>query len=358
MIKKIQTGVFLLICWLGFGLAEGGAEPATQYKIAFGSCADQSRPLPIFHEILKQRPDVFIFLGDNVYGDTRDMDVLRRKYRQLGEKESYRKLKAQTEILAIWDDHDYGENDAGKHYPKKEESKQVFLEFFEEPTDSPRRKHAGIYHAEYRKVGGKTVQILLLDMRSFRDDLLPTRKRSFYKLDYAPHTDRSMTLLGEAQWKWLAGELRKPADVRLLATGTQFGIEYNGYESWANFPHEQQRLVQLIASTRAEGVLILSGDVHYGEISKWNSQWCYPLYDLTASGLSKRWHFATPNKNRIEGPVMDHHFGLLTIDFSADNPHAKAEIWDIRGNQRVEYQIPLKELTWGKAGGSEKAVGP
>ena len=76
--------------------------------------------------MVKQNPDLFIFLGDNIYGDTKDMNVLRAKYQSLGNKPSYQNLKKQCEILAIWDDHDYGENDGGKNYSKKEESKQVF----------------------------------------------------------------------------------------------------------------------------------------------------------------------------------------------------------------------------------------
>lgn len=323
------------------------------YKIAFGSCGSQNHPLPIFNEVVDHKPDVFIFLGDNIYGDTNDMDVLRKKYQQLGSKDSYKNLKNNTEILATWDDHDYGQNDAGKYYPHKEASKQIFLEFFEEPKGSERYKHEGIYHSVFKKVGGKTIQIILLDGRTFRDGLLKGSQKNkdsrfFYHLDYAPHTDTSKTLLGKRQWAWLEDELRKPADLRIIATGTQFGIEYNGYEAWANFPHEQERMVQLIKKTKANHVVFISGDVHYAEISKLEKKDCYPLYDITASGLSSTWKFATPNKNRIEGPIMDNHFGLLTVDFSQDNPHLMAEVWDIRGNQRVEHIIPFEEISFQK----------
>jgi len=144
----------------------------------------------------------------------------------------------------------------------------------------------------------------------------------------------------------LENELKKPADFRVLASGTQFGIEYNGYESWANFPHEQERLIQLIKKTRAEHLVVLSGDVHYAEISKFSHPDCYPLYDFTASGFSQTWHFAAPNKNRIEGPIMDNHFGLLTIHLSDPHPTVTSEVWDIRGNQRIEYTFPLQELSF------------
>ena len=339
--------LFSAVAW-----GENEARPDSVLKIAFGSCGSQEHPLPIFDDVVKHQPDVFIFLGDNIYGDTEDMDVLRRKYQQLESKPTYQNLKAHTDILATWDDHDYGQNDAGKRYPKKVESKEIFLEFFEEPKDSSRFDHEGIYHSVFREVGDKTVQIILLDGRTFRDDLLEfgdqenKPKRYFYHLDYTPHTDPSKTLLGEEQWSWLAKELRRPADFRVIATGTQFGIEFNGYEAWANFPHEQERLARLIKQTRANHVVFISGDVHYAEISKFEHAESYPLYDVTASGLSRTWKFATPNRNRIEGPIMNNHFGLLTINFEAERPHVKAEIWDIRGNQRVEHTIPFAEISF------------
>lgn len=319
-------------------------------KIAFGSCGHQNHELPVLNLAADHQPDVFLFLGDNIYGDTKDMQVLRDKYDKLGSKSSFKNLKASTELLAVWDDHDYGWNDAGRHYEYKEESREIFFEFWEVPADSPRRSHDGIYGAEYREYHGKTVQYILLDNRSFRDDVKPytdefdTDDRYFYHLDYAPYTSTDSTLLGETQWQWLEKELGKPADLRIIASGSQFGIEYNGYEAWANYPHEQKRFLELIKKTKAEGVVFLTGDVHYAEISKLEHEGLYPIYDVTASGLSSTWHFATPNINRIEGPIMDNHFGMLTIDWAAEPAKVKMEIIDLRDNQRIEYIVSLDEL--------------
>ncbi len=131
--KTIHTSLIALsiLCQCAYGESEPNPEHTNSFTIAFGSCGSQEHPLPIFDEVVKRQPDLFIFLGDNIYGDTKDMDVLRQKYRQLGNKPSYQNLKKHTEIIATWDDHDYGQNDAGKHYPHKEVSKQIFLEFFE-----------------------------------------------------------------------------------------------------------------------------------------------------------------------------------------------------------------------------------
>jgi alkaline phosphatase D len=323
-------------------------------KIAFGSCAHQDSPLPIFDIVVKHQPDLFIFLGDNIYGDTKDMAVLKSKYQQLADKPSFQNLKANVEILATWDDHDFGQNDAGRHYPEKEASKNIFLDFFGEPQDSDRRKHAGIYTSYLYETKGKKLQIILLDNRTFRDNPkhyageFRNDKRYFYKMDYGPYVKSDSTLLGAEQWAWLEKELLKPADLRLICSGSQFGIEFNGYESWANFPHEQKRMLDLIKKTQANGVLFLTGDVHYGEISKLLTPDLYPIYDVTASGLSSTWHFATPNKNRIEGPVMENHFGMLTINWDVADPTITMEIWDIENNQRLEYTVDLSEISFDK----------
>ena len=85
------------------------------HKIAFGSCAEESRPQPILDLVVKHRPDIFVYLGDNIYGDTRDMAELQNKYDSLNIKPEFQHLKQNMRVLATWDDHDYGWNDEGRH---------------------------------------------------------------------------------------------------------------------------------------------------------------------------------------------------------------------------------------------------
>ncbi|MFO0411515.1 MAG: alkaline phosphatase D family protein [bacterium] len=168
---------------VGAGLIAGSvrAEPdphsqsdRTLTRIAFGSCAKSDKPQPIWDAVLAARPDLFIFLGDNVYLDTRDPAVMRRKYAELAAQPGFQRLKASgIPILATWDDHDFGENDAGADYPMKEESRRQFLDFFGAPADSPRRTRDGIYTAHVFGPPGRRVQIILPDLRWNRTPLLP-----------------------------------------------------------------------------------------------------------------------------------------------------------------------------------------
>ncbi|MCU0437428.1 MAG: alkaline phosphatase family protein [Raineya sp.] len=341
--------IFFFLIFLQTGFAQKNT-----FKIAFGSCGHQDDALPVFDIVTKHQPDLFIFLGDNIYGDTYNMDTLKAKYQKLGKKSSFLNLKKNTPIIATWDDHDYGANDMGRHYPFKKQSKEIFLDFFGEPKNSERRKLQGIYTSYFYDFQGKKIQVILLDVRTFRDDLIlyntsfqKEKKHQFYDFDYQPHKTSDSTFLGKEQWLWLEKELLKPADIRIIGSGSQFGIEFNGYEAWANFPHEQKRMLELIRKTKANGVFFISGDVHYAEISKIQTPDLYPIYDITSSGLSSTWHFATPNKNRIEGPIMENHFGLLTISDEKITT-IKMEIWDISDNQRIEYSIKLSEISFKK----------
>ena len=111
-------------------------------------------------------------------------------------------------------------------------------------------------------------------------------------------------MLGEPQWKLLEEQLRTPADLRIIASSIQVVSQEHDSEKWMNLPHERERLYRLIRDTRASGVLFVSGDVHRGEISAMDGGVGYPLYDLTASGLSEgsitKVRFADwPNRYRI-----------------------------------------------------------
>lgn len=140
--------------------------------IAFGSCAFQEADQPIWNAVLASHPDLFVFLGDNIYGDTQDMEVLRTKYGQLGSQPGYRRLQALTPVVATWDDHDYGVDDAGADYPMKRQSKQVFLDFFGEPSHSMRRlRDGGVYDAYLHGPDDRRVQVILLDTRWDRSPL-------------------------------------------------------------------------------------------------------------------------------------------------------------------------------------------
>lgn len=329
-------------------------------RIAFGACADQAKEQPIWEAVLASNPDLFVFLGDNIYADTRDMNVVRAKYAMLAAKPGFQRLKASVPLIAIWDDHDFGEDDAGGDYPMKAETRAIFCDFWGEAATSPRRTRDGIYASYVFGPAGRRVQIILPDLRWNRT---PIQKLDLggkpYKTwaearaaanapvpgPYERNPDTAATMLGEPQWRWLEAQLRQPADLRILGSSLQVLADFAGWEGWINYAHDHQRLFDLMRETRAERLFCLSGDTHYGEISTLDLNVPYPIWDFTSSGLTEVWPVTPPNALRVGEVVRERNFGLIEIDWHTPVPIVRVEIRDEKGNPKLSHSLDTRTLT-------------
>ncbi len=321
-------------------------------KILFGSCSNQDKPMPIFDAINKEQSDLFIFLGDNIYGDTKNMQVLADKYQRLGKNKGFAQLRKTTPLIAIWDDHDLGENDAGAQYPEKEASRKLMLDFWDTPKDSPRytQKH-GLYTSYMYGNDAQKVHVIMPDLRWNRTPLLSVSKQQ-YKNQRSPKNEgpyianhaKNASLLGEVQWQWLEKELQKPAKITVIASSIQLLPEFTGWESWANFPNDRQRLFDLINKYQVNGVIIISGDSHWGEMSQVKDAVAYPLWEVTSSGLTEEWKKVSPNIHRV-GQYIDHiNYGEISIDWQATDPLITLSLKDQQGTLFSQQKIKLSTL--------------
>jgi alkaline phosphatase D len=333
-------------------------------RIAFGSCASQDKDQPIWETVLGAKPELFIFLGDNIYGDTRDMDVLRAKYAQLAAKPGFQRLRASTPVIAIWDDHDYGEDDAGAEYPLKDESRRIFLEFWQEPLDSARWSRDGIYTSYVFGPRGRRVQVILPDLRYNRTPITPldlgtgsyddwSKAKGAAHVSvpgpYARSPDLGATMLGEPQWRWLEEQLDVEAELRIFASSLQVLADFPGWEAWINYARDQQRLIELIRRKNANGLIFISGDTHYAELTRLDVNVPYTFWDLTSSGLTEVWPVDVPNANRV-GPILrEPNFGLIEIDWQAREPAVRLMAVDLRGAVRIAHEISGAELRTARA---------
>ncbi|MBL8629820.1 MAG: alkaline phosphatase family protein [Rhodospirillaceae bacterium] len=331
----------------------------TLSRIAFGACAHQSKAQPVWDAILETKPDLFVFLGDNVYGDTRDMAELRRCYAQLAEKPGFKRLRDNVPIISVWDDHDFGENDSGGDYPMKAQSRAAFLDFWNEPKDSPRRKRDGVYASYIFGPMGQRVQIILPDLRTHRTSLstldlggmdykdwAAARQKAGLSVPgpYARNSDANATMLGDAQWAWLEEQFHAPVDVRIFGSSLQVLADFPGWESWINYARDHQRLIDLVRRQRAGGMVFLSGDTHYGELSKLDLNVPYPLWDITSSGLTEVWSDVPPNTNRQGEAVREVNFGTVTIDWAGAATRISLQVRDVKGAVKLQQTVPLEAL--------------
>jgi alkaline phosphatase D len=258
----------------------------------------------LWTDVRSVAPDAWAWLGDIVYADTNDVTRTRALYRTQAERADYAGLVAQTKVVGIWDDHDYGKNDAGSEYPAKRESQAALLDFLGEPADSPRRGQLGVYTSYEFGEGDQRVKLVLLDARYHRD--LPSARGD---------------TLGEAQWTWLERELAgSTARVNLVASGYQVLPLEHSNEKWGNFPAARARLLDLFARTKAPGLVLLSGDRHFAELSRLeDGSLHYPLHELTSSGLTHSYDPGDePNRFR-QGALYPHRsFGTVRVDWDRD----------------------------------------
>lgn len=316
-------------------------------RIALGSCADEEKQQPIWEAIIAQSPELFVFLGDNVYADTNDMAEMRASYAKLREKPGYEKLLKTCPVLATWDDHDYGANDGGAEFAMKAEAEKIFHEFFKTPSDSPSLRRPGVYDARYFDGGeGRRLQILLLDTRYFRGPLVAFPERSAHG-PYDRNRDPAATVLGAEQWIWLEEELKKPADIRFIMTSIQFLPQDHHWELWENFPLERERLLRLLAASKTGPVIFFSGDRHMGEIMKLATDDPqspgFPVYEMTTSGLTNAGggRNGEPNRHRVSpANFQSRNFGMVVINW--ETREVMLELRDVDGKLVDSYPVDLK----------------
>ncbi len=300
-------------------------------RIGLGSCNRQDAPQPQWSILSQHNIDLWLWLGDNIYADTEDMEVMRRTYDAQFNREDYAEFRKTHPIVGTWDDHDYGENNSGKWYPKKKESQQLLLDFLEEPDHSPRRSRDGAYAAYTFGPPGRQVEFILLDNRYFADK---------------PGPDAD--ILGEAQWDFLRTELNaSTAQFIFIGSGTQMLALDQRFENWGNYPQSRRRLLEMIRESYKGGVMLLSGDRHIHEISVVNDQSVrYPLIDFTASGLTHSYSSLKAENNRYRvGPFLNEPgFALIVIDWDREDPTVSLQARDMNDNLRLRLDMSLSLL--------------
>ena len=325
----------------------------TVHKIAFGSCGDPYKNMDIWNSIKEEKPDVFLYIGDNVYQieekNLPELKELRDAYNMLAIKPAFKRFRSAVPILTTWDDHDFGLNDAGGDWPYKSQSQDIYYQAWDIQPSDPRRNRDGVYHSVILGKQDKKLQIILLDTRFFRSPFLKTDQFGApYKERYLQDHDNQKTMLGSEQWSWLEEQLRQPANLRVIASSVQIIADGHGWEAWRALPKERQKLYQLITETKSDGVLFLSGDRHAAAIYEETKNLPYPITEVTSSSLNVPLTGIVkeikdePGPNRIGLPYYESNYGVLQVDW--DNQTVKLSINDISSKAVRTKSINFREL--------------
>ena len=323
-------------------------------RIALGSCFKPEGSDSIFSSVATANPDVFLFIGDNVYAADESHDPalqsLRVAYSRLAEARQFAALRAETPLLVTWDDHDYGKNDAGGDWDTKYAAESIYEHVWAVPASDPRAGRKGVHYARIIGPDGRRVQFIMLDTRFFRTPLTMRPEgelRTPGTGPYLPSDDPNQNMLGEDQWQWLEQQLNQPADLRIVATSIQFAATRHHWESWNMLPRERLKFLNLIKRTGTNGVILVSGDRHFAAIYR-EDEAAYPLYELTSSSLNLPLSAfvkdiqAEPDANRLGTPYYEANFGLIEIDW--DGRMVALSVHDEAGATVRRVDVSLDEL--------------
>lgn len=316
---------------------------ATITRIAFGSCNHQHGSQHMWERIAATSPDLFLLIGDNVYGDTNwtgdaALTTLRNAYAVQAGHPEFAAFRAIVPMLTTWDDHDFGFNDGGASFAFKGWAEEIYENFWDAPPQV--RARPGVYDSRMFGHDGRTVQVIMLDTRFFRSDLerYPYSDERRPLGNYPAREDAGKTMLGAAQWAWLEQELAKPADLRILVSSIQVLTDAHDFEGWETMLPERRKLYQMLQAREQSGLVILSGDRHAGGIyTDTPIAAGEQLWELTSSSLNRAFTDTPSNTAREPDPrrltdfISEENFGLVEIDWQAKQLTMK-----LLGNQGEE----------------------
>lgn len=312
---------------------------ATLNRVAFGSCADQDQPQPLWKTILADKPDLFVMNGEGVYASSPQQQPIAEQYRKADLVPEYRAIREKIPFMATWDDHDYGKRDGGADWVGKNNAKRDFINFYPYVKNSIPFEQGGIYHAKIIGPKKKMVQIIMLDTRYYRTPLHDKFNDEGKLIGYNPSDAPTDTILGAAQWEWLETQLRRPADVRLIFSSIQVIADDPTFEKWGNYPLERQKLFDLIKATHAKNVILVSGDRHVASIAKVDLKNHGALYEITASSINKAKDVTDADSHYIGAPYNRENFGVAAINWAQRTVNLEVHDMDNKVVNSVEVKL-------------------
>lgn len=308
-------------------------------KVGFASCLDQSLPAPILKTLKNEKFDLLLMMGDNIYATLPETKPIAEQYRRLLKNEDFVDLRMKVPMLAIWDDNDIGEKDAGGSSVEKEVARREFLNFWPYVKNSIPRNQQALYHSKTIGPAHKDVQFILLDTRWDRSPLKKNPENADGRHPYIGNEDKDARVLSESQWQWLEKELQKPARVKILISSIQLIANGHGFEKWGNFPKEKSRLYDLIKRTQPRNFYVLSGDRHFASLSKTQIKGWGTLYEIASSSLNKAKNLSEEDPDYIVPIFPDNNYGVMRLDWK----HSKIyfDIHNIEGKavQSLDFKI-------------------
>jgi alkaline phosphatase D len=289
----------------------------------------------IFSVMAEKKPDLMLWLGDNSYlreNEWTSAEGIRYRFKADRAQPELQPLLRVGQHAAIWDDHDYGPDDSNSAFPLKQASLEMFKRYWANDSwglpETP-----GIFGT----FSFSDVDFFLLDNRWYRDA----------DKDQARPDKR---MLGEQQLRWLKNAmLMSTAPFKVVVGGSQFLANVSPRnEGWSRFPKERQDFMDWLLANRMDGVLFLSGDRHFTELTKLERPGAYPLFDLTCSPLTAgafNGGADSTRPDRVPGTMVPvRNFCSLSVEGRKAERVITLKSFDATGKELWSHQLPAQAL--------------
>ena len=298
-------------------------------KIAFGSANHQSLPQEMWLNILDQKPNIWVSLGNMISGFSENTDELNEKYNKQLTKENYIRFLRKIPVIGIWDKNELGGEKNDTISIDRKISQQLFLDFIGEHLKSVRREKDGIYTSYIFGEPDKRVRFIMLDTRYFRKK------------------NAASELLGETQWLWLEKTLEDTsAQLTFICSGIPILSDNSKEENWNIYPNEISRFKKILLNKKQMKIILLSGNSGCNEIMSLNSnEQPLKIYEFSSGGLN---HVQTKTGKNINSFAVANrncliNSGLITIQWNKPTS-VKIEFRDVQDFVIQEKTIFLEDV--------------
>jgi alkaline phosphatase D len=328
---------------------------APDWKLAFGSCAydneaayDRPGKVPyggppgqdrIYDSIARATPDMMLWGGDYLYHREADWDNewgLRYRWAYARQQKAAQSLLRTGHHYAIWDDHEYGTNNANSSYGLKGDSLALFKRYFPNPSYGLPETPGTFTHFNFNDV-----DFFLTDGRYYRDE--------------DSLIDDNKAMLGAAQLRWLKNAILASTNaIKIVVVGSQVTNPSGPWkDGWDKYPKERDEFLKFLADQNVPGVLLLTGDRHFTALYKTERPGQYPLYELTCSPLTSGVGSDAKderNKPNVVPGTFVAERNFCTLDFVGPKNARKIVMrsFDADGKQNWEREVLAGELRVGR----------
>lgn len=363
-------------------------------KIAFGSGLNPNKEQNIWKTVLSEGPDLFIVTGNQISNlDASEKPltpvIVKEAFKKLYKNNDYRAAREKIPFLTTWSQSEINTNEKIDD-TTKENFRTEFLKFWPSIKRSLSKNQKDIKYAVHFGDKKTFVQILFLDTKWDQSEFkkyIPTESKMteatplintaqnittqtsptsnditqalpINKVEatassvtpvnsvtiektnspWMPDSENTKHFLNQEQWAWLEKELKHPSFIKIIVTSIPLLSEKLSNDSWALFPKEKEKFLNLIKKSKIKNLIILAGaNKTNSSLSGWSQTTIGStrITEMISANLNLSSQISNPITN--EDGFENSNYGIMNIDW--ENKKISFDLKGIDKNSLTKAEI-------------------